>query len=111
LTKRFCNLAWFLREVCGEEERNLILHTLLPAMASLALSLRHNKPFLGEHLHTLLPAMASLALSLRHNKPFLGEHLHTLLPAMASLALSLPHNKPFLGEQYVQHTAEETFPW
>jgi hypothetical protein len=47
-SKRFCNLAWFLHEVCGEEERNLILHTLLPAMASLALSLPHNKPFLGE---------------------------------------------------------------
>jgi hypothetical protein len=30
-------------------------------------------PFLGEHLNTLLPANASLALSLRHNKPFLGE--------------------------------------
>jgi hypothetical protein len=88
--------------------------------------IHQKRPFLGEHLRTLLPAMASLALSLPHNKPFLGEqyvphtaeetfpggeHLRTLLPAMASLALSLPHSKPFLGELYVPHTAEETIPW
>jgi hypothetical protein len=35
--------------------------------------IQQKRLFLGEHLLTLLPAMVSLALSLRHNKPFLGE--------------------------------------
>jgi hypothetical protein len=49
---RFGNLTWFLREVCGAEERSLVLHILLPTMASLALSLQQCKPFIGQYLRT-----------------------------------------------------------
>jgi hypothetical protein len=88
------------------------------------LHIQQKRLFLGELMHTLLAAMVSLALSLPHNKPFLGEQYiphtaeetfpwrasaHPPIPAWP--LASLRHNKPFLGEQYVPQTAEETFPW
>jgi hypothetical protein len=45
---RFTNLSWFLSEICGKEERDLIINHLIPAMIKLAINVQYSKPFIGE---------------------------------------------------------------
>jgi len=40
-------IEYFLDEVCGEEERNVICTVLIPAIASLALNVYKSKPYIG----------------------------------------------------------------
>lgn len=46
-TTKTNTIEYFLDEVCGDEERNMICTVLIPAIASLALNVYKSKPYIG----------------------------------------------------------------